>query len=79
MDMSLSKLQETMSDREAWHASPWGGEELDTPYLMNNNKICQRHTAIQQYKQWFQSYREEQALDVAVTIMVAFEMRFSTN
>ena len=79
MDLSLSKLQETMSDREAWHASPWGGEELDTPSLLNNNKICQRHTAIQQYKKWFQSYREDQALDVAVTLMVAFEMRFSTN
>ena len=30
MDMSLSKLQETVSDREAWHASPWGGKESDT-------------------------------------------------
>ena len=30
MDMSLSKHQETVSDREAWHASPWDGKELDT-------------------------------------------------
>ena len=30
MDMSLSKLQEAVSDREAWHASPWGGKESDT-------------------------------------------------
>ena len=30
VDMSLSKLQETVSDREAWHASPRGGKELDT-------------------------------------------------
>ena len=30
MDMSLSKLQETVKDREAWRAvSPWGHKELD--------------------------------------------------
>ena len=31
MNMSLSKLQELLMDREAWHAcSPWGRKELDT-------------------------------------------------
>ena len=29
MDMSLSKLRETVKDREAWHASLWGHRELD--------------------------------------------------
>ena len=30
MDMSLSKLQEMVKDREAWHCcSPWGREEWD--------------------------------------------------
>ena len=30
MDMNLSKLQEIVKDREAWHAAVyWGGKELD--------------------------------------------------
>ena len=30
MDMNLSKLQEIVKDREAWHgAVHWGGKELD--------------------------------------------------
>ena len=31
MDMNLSKLQETVKDREGWHAAinPWGCRELD--------------------------------------------------
>ena len=32
MDMSLSKFQETVKDKEAWHAccNPWGCKESDT-------------------------------------------------
>ena len=29
MDMSLSKLRDTVKDREAWSFSPWGHKESD--------------------------------------------------
>ena len=39
MDMSLSKLQEIMKGREAWHAAVHRGrKELDTTGWLNNNK-----------------------------------------
>ena len=39
MDMSLSKLQEMVKDREAWHAAVHGGrKQLDITEWLNNNK-----------------------------------------
>ena len=36
MGMNLSKLQEIVKDREAWHAAAQGVEELDTTEQLNN-------------------------------------------
>ena len=36
MDMSLNKLQESVKDREAWHAAGhWGRKELDMTEQLN--------------------------------------------
>ena len=41
MDMNMSKLRETMKDREAWHAySPWG-QRAGNDLVNNSNKpLC---------------------------------------
>ena len=39
MDMNLSKLQETVKDRGAWHTAVHGvAKRSDTTYQLNNNK-----------------------------------------
>ena len=42
MDMNLSKLQEMVKDREAWHAAVHGITESDTVKQLNNNSLVYR-------------------------------------
>ena len=40
MDMSLSKFQEMVKDREAWHAAVHGVAELDMTEILNNRILA---------------------------------------
>ena len=44
MDMSVSKLQELVMDREAWH--PWGCKELDTTEQLNGLEFSESRTCV---------------------------------
>ena len=41
MDVSLSKLQEMVKGREAWHCSPWGRKDLDMTEWLYNKKTLE--------------------------------------
>ena len=41
LGMSLSELQETVKDGEAWHVAGHVVAELDTTWRLNNNNILQ--------------------------------------
>ena len=43
MDMSLSKLQETVKDREAWCTAVHGGAKSQTQLLLNNHNKMESH------------------------------------
>ena len=47
MDMSLSKFQETLRDREAWCAALHGTADLDTTDLLNNKNQFLRTDFVQ--------------------------------
>ena len=46
MDMSLSKLQEMVKDREAWYAVVYGVAEFDVTERLNNNSTRSHYSFV---------------------------------
>ena len=63
MDMSLSKLWETVKDREA--CSPWGDKQPDMTQRLNNNKMEDEDGGVFKYTCYpsnnFDTVRQQQA------------------
>ena len=57
MDMNLSKLQEMVMDREAWHAAVHGVSELDLTLQLSNNSQVIQDTRISPYLSFYLSAR----------------------
>ena len=60
MDMSLSKLQELVMDREYWFVcSPWGHKELDTTEQLNwTDEACTLKVALHLFMALLYNKRE---------------------
>ena len=67
MDMSLSKLQKMVKDREALHVacSPWGLKVSDTTEWQNNNKPkCLFNVALKYSPGWYVMLMQNWGLSV---------------
>ena len=75
MDMSFSKLQETVKDREAWPCcSPWGCKESDmTQWLNNSNSILHIMNEILNSKTFYLRFKLKRFKSYSVALKWALE------